>query len=140
MKILNVVGARPNFMKIAPLIAAYRAHPSLEPLLVHTGQHYDEAMSRLFFGQLGLPEPDINLGVGSGSHAAQTAAIMTAFEPVLLEQRPDLVLVVGNVMIATLLRSREAAERSTILERLELGPGAYAVLTLHRPANVDDPA
>jgi UDP-N-acetylglucosamine 2-epimerase (non-hydrolysing) len=214
MKILNVVGARPNFMKIAPLIDACRAHPTLEPLLVHTGQHYDEAMSRLFFEQLGLPEPDINLGVGSGSHAVQTAAIMTAFEPVLLEHRPDLVLVVGdvnstiacglvavklgfrlahveaglrsrdrsmpeeinrvltdaisdylfcteqaalenllaegiprervflvgNVMIDTLLRSREAAERSTILERLDLRPAAYAVLTLHRPANVDDPA
>jgi len=97
LKIINVVGARPNFMKIAPLLAAYRDHPSIEPVLVHTGQHYDEAMSRLFFGQLGLPEPDINLGVGSGSHAAQTAAILTAFEPVLLEHRPDLVLVVGDV-------------------------------------------
>ncbi len=97
MKILNVVGARPNFMKIAPLMAAYRAYPKLEPILVHTGQHYDERMSDLFFRQLGIPEPDVNLEVGSGSHAVQTAEIMKAFEPVMLEQKPDAVLVVGDV-------------------------------------------
>jgi UDP-N-acetylglucosamine 2-epimerase (non-hydrolysing) len=97
MKILNIVGARPNFMKIAPIMAAYGACPDIEPVLVHTGQHYDEKMSDLFFHQLGIPEPDINLGVGSASHAAQTAGIMKAFEPVVLEHKPDVVLVVGDV-------------------------------------------
>ena len=73
VKIVNVVGARPNLMKIAPLMSAYRAAPEIEPLLVHTGQHYDANMSELFFRQLGIPEPDLNLGVGSASHAVQTA-------------------------------------------------------------------
>lgn len=213
MKIVNVVGARPNFMKIAPIMAAYREAPDIEPLLVHTGQHYDEKMSDLFFRQLGIPEPDLNLGVGSGSHARQTAAVMTAFEDVLLEHRPDAVLVVGdvnstiacgltavklgarlihveaglrsrdrampeeinrvltdaisdllfcteqsgvdnllaegvapdkihlvgNVMIDTLLKNRKQADASDVLERLGLEPQGYAVLTLHRPSNVDDP-
>ena len=97
MKIINVVGARPNFMKIAPLMAAYKNAPAIQPVLVHTGQHYDERMSDLFFRQLGIPQPQVNLGVGSGSHAAQTAQIMTAFEPILLEQKPQAVLVVGDV-------------------------------------------
>jgi len=97
MKIINIVGARPNFMKIAPLMYEYRKYDDIEPLLVHTGQHYDERMSDLFFRQLGIPEPDINLEVGSASHAVQTAAIMTAFEPVVLEHKPDVVLVVGDV-------------------------------------------
>jgi UDP-N-acetylglucosamine 2-epimerase (non-hydrolysing) len=97
MRIINVVGARPNFMKIAPIMAAYEGNPSIQPLLVHTGQHYDEKMSDLFFRQLGIPEPNINLGVGSASHAAQTARIMTAFEPIVLEHKPDVVLVVGDV-------------------------------------------
>ncbi len=97
MRIVNVVGARPNFMKIAPLMAAYGAHPELSPLLVHTGQHYDRALSELFFEQLGIPRPDLNLGVGSGSHAVQTAEIMLRFEAVCLEHRPDWVLVVGDV-------------------------------------------
>jgi len=213
MKILHVVGARPNFIKIAPLMAAARAHPGLDPLLVHTGQHYDEKMSDLFFRQLGIPEPDIHLNVGSGSHAAQTAAILRAFEPVVQRERPHAVLVVGdvnstiacglaavklgvplihveaglrsfdrempeeinrvltdaisdllfcteqsgvdnlvregadpakvflvgNVMIDTLLRNREAADRSTILEELKLDRRGYAAITLHRPSNVDDP-
>ncbi|MFP4054312.1 MAG: non-hydrolyzing UDP-N-acetylglucosamine 2-epimerase, partial [Phycisphaerae bacterium] len=97
MKIINVAGARPNFMKIAPLMEAFAAAGGVEPILVHTGQHYDEKMSDLFFRQLGIPEPDVNLGVGSGSHAVQTAEVMKAFEPVVLEQRPDAVLVVGDV-------------------------------------------
>ena len=97
MRIINVAGARPNFMKIAPLMEALRATGGIEPVLVHTGQHYDERMSDLFFRQLGIPEPDINLDVGSASHAVQTAEIMKAFEPVVLEQRPDAVLVVGDV-------------------------------------------
>src|SRR6188472_3580950 len=97
IKVLNVVGARPNFMKIAPLMDAYRDCKQIQPVLLHTGQHYDARMSDLFFHELGIPEPDINLGVGSGSHAQQTAQIMTAFESVLKEQRPDAVLVVGDV-------------------------------------------
>jgi UDP-N-acetylglucosamine 2-epimerase (non-hydrolysing) len=96
-KIINICGARPNFMKIAPLMRAYAAYPDLEPLLVHTGQHYDENMSDLFFRQLQIPEPDVNLGVGSGSHARQTAEIMTRFEPLVQEHRPDWVVVVGDV-------------------------------------------
>jgi UDP-N-acetylglucosamine 2-epimerase (non-hydrolysing) len=95
--IINVCGARPNFMKIAPLMRAYRRHPELAPLLVHTGQHYDANMSELFFRQLNIPEPDLNLEVGSGSHAVQTAEIMKRFEPVVLEHRPDWVVVVGDV-------------------------------------------
>ena len=214
MRIVNVAGARPNFMKIAPLMEAYRRQPAIQPLLVHTGQHYDEKMSELFFRQLQIPQPDINLGVGSGSHAAQTAEIMRTFERVVLDCRPDAVVVVGdvnstiacglvavklgvklvhveaglrsfdrsmpeeinrvltdaisdllfcteasgvenlrregvadgkvhlvgNVMIDTLLGQREKAESSTILAELHLRPREYAVLTLHRPANVDDPA
>ncbi len=97
MKILCVAGARPNFMKIAPIMEAFHAHPDIEPLLVHTGQHYDEKMSDLFFRELGIPEPDVNLEVGSASHAVQTAEIMKAFEPVCLQHRPDYVLVVGDV-------------------------------------------
>ena len=214
MRIVNVVGARPNLMKIAPLMDAYAAAPGIEPLLVHTGQHYDANMSELFFRQLGIPEPDLNLGVGSASHAVQTAEIMRAFEPVVEQFRPDAVLVVGdvnstiacglvavklgirlvhveaglrsfdrtmpeeinrvltdaigdllfcteqsgvdnlrregidagrihlvgNVMIDTLLRHRERAEASRALDTLRLSAGGYAVLTLHRPSNVDDPA
>jgi len=97
MKILCVAGARPNFMKIAPIMEAFHAHPDIDPLLVHTGQHYDERMSNLFFRELGIPEPDVNLEVGSASHAVQTAEIMKAFEPVCLQHRPDYVLVVGDV-------------------------------------------
>ena len=95
--IINVCGARPNFMKIAPLMRAYRRHPELVPLLVHTGQHYDTNMSGLFFRQLNIPEPDLNLEVGSGSHAVQTAEIMKRFEPVVLEHKPEWVVVVGDV-------------------------------------------
>ena len=213
-KIINVCGARPNFMKIAPLMRAYRAHKNIEPLLVHTGQHYDQNMSDLFFRQLGIPEPDVNLEVGSGSHATQTAEIMTRFEPLVLEHRPAWVVVVGdvnstiacglvatklgvklahveaglrsfdrampeeinrlltdaisdmlfvtepsgmenlrheglpdekvhfvgNVMIDTLRANLAKAEQSEVLERLNLEPGGYNVVTLHRPSNVDDPA
>ena len=97
LKILSVCGARPNFMKIAPLAAALDRNGHAETLLVHTGQHYDERMSKLFFDDLGIPEPDINLGVGSASHAVQTAEIMRRFEPVLERHRPDWVVVVGDV-------------------------------------------
>jgi len=219
VKILSVVGARPNFMKIAPLADAMRGVPGLEHVLVHTGQHYDDSLSGAFFRELGIPTPDLNLGVGSGSHAAQIAETLKRLEPVLAQARPDLVLVVGdvnataasalaaaalrlplahveaglrsfddsmpeeinrrvtdllatylfasepsgvenlrregvcperiflvgNVMIDTLLRHRRAAADSTVLADLDLlderrQPRAYAVLTLHRPGNVDDPA
>lgn len=213
MKIIAIAGARPNFMKIAPIMSAFKAEPRIEAMLVHTGQHYDEKMSDLFFRQLEIPKPDINLGCGGGSHAQQTAAIMTSFEPVILEHKPDVVLVVGdvnstiacgmvavklgvklvhveaglrsndrtmpeeinriltdsisdllfcteksgienlrregvaeekiqlvgNVMIDTLLKNRKKAEASTILDDMGLRSREFAVVTLHRPANVDDP-
>jgi UDP-N-acetylglucosamine 2-epimerase (non-hydrolysing) len=98
LKVINVVGARPNFMKVAPIVAAMKKRPhAFQPLVVHTGQHYDSAMSDSFFQDLELPQPDTHLGVGSGSHAAQTAAVMERFEPVVLRERPDWVLVVGDV-------------------------------------------
>src|SRR5262245_21636821 len=105
LKLLIIAGARPNFMKVAPLIRRIRADAhqgdgvgtALEYRLVHTGQHYDEKMSGVFFQELGIPMPDINLEVGSGSHAVQTANIMTKFEPVCLEEKPDWVVVVGDV-------------------------------------------
>ncbi len=213
-RILNVVGARPNFMKIAPIHRAMvKFHSELEPILVHTGQHYDDRMSKLFFEDLRLPEPDIYLGVGSGSHAEQTAKIMLAFEKVVLDVRPDLVVVVGdvnstvacslvaaklwvpvahveaglrsfdrrmpeeinrlitdalsdylftteksgnenlmregipatkiyyvgNVMIDSLIFYLEQAKKSNILEALHLQPQQFALVTLHRPSNVDEP-
>jgi UDP-N-acetylglucosamine 2-epimerase (non-hydrolysing) len=95
--IIHVVGARPNFMKAAPVIAALGTYADIVQTLVHTGQHYDQNMSQVFFKELGLPEPDINLEVGSGSHAVQTAHIMMRLETVITEQKPDLVLVYGDV-------------------------------------------
>ena len=210
-KIVHVVGARPNFMKIAPVIDALRAQPWIEQRLVHTGQHYDAQMARVFFHELGLPRPDRDLEVGSGSQAEQTAAVMVRFERVVDEERPDLVVVVGdvnstlaatlvaakagvpvahveaglrsfdltmpeeinrivtdrlasilltpspdgdenlrregvpdarifcvgNVMIDTLLRHRAQAPWDRLAAALGLEPRRYAVLTLHRPANVD---
>lgn len=105
LKLLLIAGARPNFMKVAPLIKCIRQQgaegkpdgTSLEYRLVHTGQHYDAKMSDVFFGELGIPAPDINLGVGSGSHAVQTANVMAKFEPVCEQERPDWVVVVGDV-------------------------------------------
>jgi UDP-N-acetylglucosamine 2-epimerase (non-hydrolysing) len=104
MKIMLIVGARPNFMKAAPLIAAIReqnrtngTQDSIRPILVHTGQHYGEAMSGSFFTDLDLPKPDVHLEVGSASHAAQTAEIMRRFEEVLLTEKPDALIVVGDV-------------------------------------------
>ncbi len=213
IRIVNVVGARPNFMKIAPLMRVFRGRERFRPVLVHTGQHYDARMSRLFFDELGIPRPDVNLEVGSASHAVQTAEIMRRFEPILAEQAPDLVLVVGdvnstiacalvaakrhvpvahveaglrsfdrrmpeeinrvltdaiadflfvtepsglrnleaegvpdarvhfvgNVMIDTMLANVEKARKSRVLDDLGLAPRTYAVMTLHRPSNVDDP-
>ncbi len=212
MKIINVVGARPNFMKIGPLMAEFIKHSQIEAILVHTGQHYDEKMSDLFFRQLEIPEPDINLEVGSASQTVQTAEIMKRFEPVVLEHKPDVILVVGdvnstiacglvavksgvklahveaglrsfdrsmpeeinrvltdsisdllfcteqsgidnllregipqekiffvgNVMIDTLLKNKGKADDSNILNRLNLDNNDFAVVTLHRPSNVDN--
>ena len=220
MKIILVCGARPNFMKIAPLIRAMEKHNALsngnpiEPLLVHTGQHYDYKMSKIFFENLDLPEPDVYLGVGSGTQAWQTGKIMIEFEKVLLQERAELVIVVGdvnstlaaslaatklhipiahveaglrsydksmpeeinrrltdavsdylftpspdanenllkegvpeeklflvgNVMIDSLLYSKEKAQESHVLSHLGLEGENYAVLTLHRPDNVDNEA
>ena len=97
MKFLLVAGARPNFMKIAPILRAMKGLNGLEPVLVHTGQHYDEAMSASFFRDLGIPEPDVYLEAGSGTHAEQTGRIMVAFEKVCEAQRPDWTVVVGDV-------------------------------------------
>ena len=208
LKILIVAGARPNFMKIAPIIEVMEKYPAkIDYLLVHTGQHYDQKMSQSFFDALGLPTPDINLAVGSGSHAEQTARIMLAFEPVCLQHQPDLVVVVGdvnstmactitakklgikvahveaglrsrdmgmpeeinrlctdvlcdylftnenlaaegmppekihfvgNVMIDTLLKHQARAKQLDTLKALNLQPGDYATMTLHRPSNVDN--
>jgi len=213
MIIIHVVGARPNFVKIASIIHACRQMPALQSVLVHTGQHYSHQLSDSFFKELDIPEPDINLEVGSGSHAWQTAQIMMRFEPVLLEKKPDAILLVGdvnstvacalvaaklrirvihveaglrsfdrsmpeeinrvltdaisdllfvtepsgmenlrregvdgqkvhfvgNVMIDTLERHRQKAAQSNVLTRLGLSPRTFAVVTLHRPSNVDDP-
>ena len=215
MKLIVVAGARPNFMKVAPLMweIGRRDKSEIDAFLVHTGQHYDQAMSELFFEQLKIPKPDANLGVGSGSHAVQTAEVMKRFEPIVVEQKPDAVVVVGdvnstiacaltavklgvpaahveaglrsfdrsmpeeinrvltdsisrwlftternarenlvregadpdrihfvgNLMIDTLLACRDQAEASPILETLGVVDRGYAVLTLHRPSNVDDP-
>ncbi len=212
MKILNVVGARPNFMKMAPIIEKMKKHPGINSILVHTGQHYDENMSKQFFDELNLPKPDIYLGVGSASHAQQTARIMVEFEKILLKEKPDLTLVVGdvnstiacalvsvklevpvahveaglrsfdrgmpeeinriltdaisdylfiteesarvnlikegvsaqkiffvgNVMIDTLLKHKKQANDSQILKRLNVEANDFALLTLHRPSNVDN--
>jgi UDP-N-acetylglucosamine 2-epimerase (non-hydrolysing) len=213
LKVINVVGARPNFMKVAPIVEAMRARAdAFAPLVVHTGQHYDEMMSDAFFRDLGLPRPDVHLGVGSGSHAQQTAAVMQRFEPVVLEEKPDWVLVVGdvnstlacalvcaklcvpvahveaglrsrdrampeeinrlltdqiadllltpsadadrnliaegipaerirlvgNVMIDSLLKHLALSRSSRAREQLGVAAGDYAVVTLHRPSNVDD--
>ncbi len=97
LKIFNIVGARPNLVKIAPLMHEMAKHAGIQPVLVHTGQHYDEKLSDVFFRQMGIPTPDFNLEVGSGSHAWQTAEILKRIEPLLLEKKPDLVLVVGDV-------------------------------------------
>ena len=97
MHILHVVGARPNLMKVAPVMRALKHHSEIKQTLIHTGQHYDTNMSDVFFQQLEIPAPDVNLGVGSGSHARQTAEIMIRFEPVVLERKPDIVLVYGDV-------------------------------------------
>ncbi|GAA4406079.1 UDP-N-acetylglucosamine 2-epimerase (non-hydrolyzing) [Nibrella viscosa] len=214
MKILNIVGARPNFMKVAPLHRAFQQYPQFQSKIVHTGQHHDAQMSDVFFQQLELPTPDYFLGVGSGTPTQQIASIMLAFEPVIEAEKPDLVLVVGdvnstlacalvaskkqvpvahveaglrsgdrrmpeennriltdaisdylfvsepaglenlkrenvpdhkvyfvgNVMIDSLVHYRQKAAELDEVGRLGLEPQGYAIITMHRPANVDTEA
>ena len=124
-KILCVVGARPNFMKIAPIMAALRAPESgLEAVLVHTGQHYDPAMNESFFDDLGIPAPNINLEVGSSTHAIQTAEIMRRFEPVLDTEQPAAILVVGDVN-STIACALVAAKKGVPVVHVEAGLRSY---------------
>ncbi len=122
--IMCVVGARPNFMKIAPVMRALKASSTLKPCLVHTGQHYDAAMKHAFFDQLDIPEPDVDLGVGSGTHAVQTAEIMLRFEPVLDEYKPAAILVVGDVN-STIACSLVAAKKGIPVIHVEAGLRSY---------------
>jgi UDP-N-acetylglucosamine 2-epimerase (non-hydrolysing) len=117
-KVVHITGARPNFPKAAPVLAALAG--SVEQVLVHTGQHYDDRLSRVFFDELGLPEPDLNLGAGSGSHATQTAAVMVGLEKVFLEQRPDLVVVYGDIN-STLAAALVAAKLLIPVAHVEAG-------------------
>ncbi len=119
-KLLLVAGARPNFMKIAPLLREMRARDGFLPRLVHTGQHYDTAMSDQFFRDLGIPEPDVNLGVGSGSHAQQTAEVLRRIEPVLTQESPRAVVVVGDVN-STLAASLAAVKLGIPVAHVEAG-------------------
>jgi UDP-N-acetylglucosamine 2-epimerase len=116
MKIVSVVGARPEFIQATPVSRALR--PAHQEILVHTGQHYDYLMSQTFFDELGIPAPDYNLEVGSGSHAGQTAEILVRF----------------------LANRALARQKSTVLSRLQLAPGKYGLVTIHRAANTDEPA
>ena len=120
-RILCVVGARPNFMKMAPIMAAFaQLKPQVEALLVHTGQHYDVAMNQQYFDALGIPSPDINLEVGSGSHAQQTAEVMKRFEPAMDEVQPAAVLVVGDVN-STIACALVAAKKGVPVIHVEAG-------------------
>ena len=126
IKLLIVAGARPNFMKVAPLIKGINTHNQrggetrIEFRLLHTGQHYDAKMSDIFFGELGIPAPDINLGVGSGTHAAQTASVMKEFEPVCEKLRPDWVIVVGDIN-STIACTLVAAKLGVKVAHVEAG-------------------
>lgn len=120
MKIVSIVGARPNLMKIAPLLAEMRQFPDVSSVLVHTGQHYDDKMSQAFFRDLNLPQPEYNLEVGSGSHTIQTAQMMIRLDPLLDELEPDLVLTVGDVN-STLAAALVASKRGIPLAHVEAG-------------------
>ena len=121
LKIVNVVGARPNFMKMAPIMMEYRRHPDkFDPKLVHTGQHYDDNMSTLFFEQLHLPKPDVYLGIGSGSHAEQTAKVMVEMEKLMTAERPDLLVVVGDIN-STMAATISAAKLCIPVAHVEAG-------------------
>lgn len=119
-KILHIVGARPNFMKIAPVMQAFARTGEVRQTLVHTGQHYDEELSRYFFEDLGLPRPDVDLGVGSASHAVQTGRVMIALEPVLERERPDWVFTVGDVN-STVAAALVAAKLGLRVAHVEAG-------------------
>ena len=120
MKIVHIVGARPNFMKAAPIVREMRRRGGFEQRLVHTGQHYDANMSDAFFRDLDLPDPDAVLGVGSGTHAEQTARVMLALEPLVVSERPDWVVVVGDVN-STLAAAVVCAKLSIPLAHVEAG-------------------
>src|SRR2546429_2537293 len=119
MRVLSVVGARPNFMKLAP-VDRELVKRSVEPVIVHTGQHYDHGMSTAFFEQLWIPAPDFHLGVGSGSHARQPADVMQPLEPILVELRPDLLLVYGDVN-STLAAALVVAQHGVAVRHEEVG-------------------
>jgi UDP-N-acetylglucosamine 2-epimerase (non-hydrolysing) len=136
MKIHLISAARPNFMKIAPLYHALKKESWAEPLIVHTGQHYDLNMSDVFFQDLGLPVPDLHLGVGSGTHAEQSGQVMIAYEKVLLESRPDLVIVVGDVnsTMACTIAAAKISYKSAESKSLSMGPtGGLISVDLDRP-------
>lgn len=120
LNVVLVVGTRPNFMKVAPLVRRLRERRDIEQLLVHTGQHYDAAMSEVFFEELGLPEPDVYLRIGSGSHTTQTARVMAGLEPVLRQRRPDMVLVPGDVN-STLGGALAAKQLGLLVGHIEAG-------------------
>ena len=120
MKIANIVGARPNFMKVAPIHRRMQRAAEFDPILIHTGQHYDEKMSKTFFVDLEMPEPDVYLGVGSGSHAEQTAAVLVKMEKILIEHKPDLLLVVGDVN-STIAASMAASKLHIPIAHVEAG-------------------
>ena len=120
LRVVVVAGARPNFMKIAPLMHELRARSRFEAILVHTGQHYDEAMSESFFRDLDIPEPDVNLGIGSGSHAEQTGRVLIEMEKLLLREAPDALVVVGDVN-STLAASLAAVKLQIPIAHVEAG-------------------
>ena len=120
MKVMHIVGARPNFMKVAPMMEEMTRQGGFEQRLVHTGQHYDAKLSKVFFEELGLPKPDIDLNVGSGSHAEQTGRVMIELEKVLQLETPDLVVVVGDVN-STLAASITAAKLGIKIAHVEAG-------------------
>ncbi len=120
MKLLSVVGTRPNFMKLAPLAHEFAKRPDVRHIIVHTGQHYDATMSDSFFADLDLPDPDHHLAVGSGSHAAQTAAVLARMEPILIEESPDVVLVYGDVN-STVAAALAAAKMHIRVAHVEAG-------------------
>jgi UDP-N-acetylglucosamine 2-epimerase (non-hydrolysing) len=120
VKIIHIVGARPNFMKAAPVLFALQKYPQIKQVFVHTGQHYDERMSDIFFRELGMPQPEVNLGVGSGSHAVQTAEIMVRFEKVLLVHKPDWIMVYGDVN-STVACALAAAKLGVRIAHVEAG-------------------
>ena len=119
-EIVCVVGARPNFMKMAPILESLRPNPEIQPFLVHTGQHYDAEMSRVFFDELGLPEPDQNLEIGSGTHGRQTGQIMSAFDALLEGRSTSAVVVVGDVN-STMACGLVAVKRGIPLAHVEAG-------------------